>query len=102
MILNKPTSLPASDVSDWAKAKTKPSYTAAEVGAVATSSYTANDVLNKLKTVDGSGSGLDADTVRGFTISKSVPSDAKFTDTTYVFANGTDGSFTVTPSGGSA
>lgn len=102
MILNKPTSLPASDVSDWAKAKTKPSYTAAEVGAVATSSYTANDVLNKLKTVDGSGSGLDADTVRGFTISKSVPSDAKFTDTTYIFANGTDGSFTVTPSGGSA
>lgn len=102
MILNKPTSLPASDVSDWAKAKTKPSYTAAEVGAVATSSYTANDVLNKLKTVDGSGSGLDADTVRGFTISKSVPSDAKFTDTTYTFANGTDGSFTVTPSGGSA
>lgn len=102
MILNKPTSLPASDVSDWAKAKTKPSYTAAEVGAVATSSYTANDVLNKLKTVDGSGSGLDADTVRGFTISKSVPSDAKFTDTTYTFANGTDGSFTVTPNGGSA
>lgn len=102
MILNKPTSLPASDVSDWAKAKTKPSYTAAEVGAVATSSYTANDVLNKLKTVDGSGSGLDADTVRGFTISKSVPSDAKFTDTTYTFANGTDGSFTVTLNGGSA
>lgn len=102
MILNKPTSLPASDVSDWAKAKTKPSYTAAEVGAVATSSYTANDVLNKLKTVDGSGSGLDADTVRGFTISKSVPSDAKFTDTTYTFANGTDGSFTVTTNGGSA
>ena len=102
MILNKPTSLPASDVSEWAKAKTKPSYTAAEVGAVATSSYTANDVLNKLKTVDGSGSGLDADTVRGFTIAKSVPSDAKFTDTTYTFANGADGSFTVTPSGGGA
>ena len=29
------------------------------------SSYTANDVLSKLKTVDGSGSGLDADTVDG-------------------------------------
>ena len=29
---NKPSSLPASDVSDWAKAKTKPSYTAGEVG----------------------------------------------------------------------
>lgn len=29
---NKPSSLPASDVSDWAKAKTKPSYSADEVG----------------------------------------------------------------------
>lgn len=29
-----PTSLPASDVSDWAKAETKPSYTASEVGAL--------------------------------------------------------------------
>lgn len=30
---NKPTSLPASDVYDWAKASTKPTYTASEVGA---------------------------------------------------------------------
>lgn len=30
-----PTTLPASDVSDWAKAATKPTYTASEVGAVA-------------------------------------------------------------------
>ena len=37
----------------------------------------------------------------GYTIGKSVPSDAKFTDTTYTFANGTN-QFTVTPSGGSA
>jgi hypothetical protein len=29
------------------------------------SSYTASDILTKLKTVDGSGSGLDADTLRG-------------------------------------
>ena len=29
---NKPSSLPASDVSDWAQAKTKPSYSAGEVG----------------------------------------------------------------------
>ncbi len=33
-ITNFPSSLPASDVSDWAKASTKPSYTAAEVGAI--------------------------------------------------------------------
>lgn len=31
-----PTSLPASDVSSWAKASSKPSYTASEVGAVPT------------------------------------------------------------------
>lgn len=30
------------------------------------SQYTAADILNKLKTVDGAGSGLDADTVRGY------------------------------------
>ena len=32
-INNKPTSLPASDVSSWAKAANKPAYTASEVGA---------------------------------------------------------------------
>ena len=31
-IKNKPTSMPASDVYDWAKAKTKPQYTKSEVG----------------------------------------------------------------------
>lgn len=36
-----------------------------------------------------------------YEINKSVPSDAKFTDTTYTFANGTNG-FTVTPLGGTA
>lgn len=30
-----------------------------------TTSYTANDVLTKVKTVDGAGSGLDADTIDG-------------------------------------
>lgn len=33
VILNKPTSLPASDVQQWAKQPNKPSYTAGEVGA---------------------------------------------------------------------
>lgn len=36
-IENKPTSMPASDVSAWAKAATKPTYTASEVGASASS-----------------------------------------------------------------
>ena len=34
-------------------------------GKLASSSYTASDVLTKIKTVDGSGSGLDADTLDG-------------------------------------
>ena len=37
----------------------------------------------------------------GFTIGTSVPGGALFTDTTYTFANGSDGSFTVTPKSGS-
>lgn len=37
-IKNKPTSMPASDVSAWAKAPTKPAYTATEVGADPTGS----------------------------------------------------------------
>ena len=36
-ITDFPTSMPASDVSSWAKAASKPSYTASEVGAVPTS-----------------------------------------------------------------
>lgn len=39
-------------------------YTA-PAGAVATATYTAADVLTKIKTVDGSGSGLDADLLDG-------------------------------------
>lgn len=34
-ITDFPTSMPASDVSSWAKASTKPKYTASEVGAEA-------------------------------------------------------------------
>ena len=77
---------PASDVSAWAKASTKPSYTASEVGL--------GNVTNN-KQIKGLASGTtenhvvtfgtDGYTVKdsGFTIGKSVPSDAKFTDTTY-------------------
>ena len=44
---------------------------------------------------------LDSGSVNGHTVEADVPSDAEFTDTTYTFANGTNG-FTVTPSGGTA
>lgn len=43
----------------------------------------------------------DAVTVNGHNIAADVPSDAKFTDTTYIFTGGTN-KITVTPSGGSA
>lgn len=41
-----PTSLPASDVYSWAKASTKPTYTASEVGAAPSSLSTTVDSLN--------------------------------------------------------
>lgn len=47
-----PTTLPASDVYSWAKASTKPSYTASEVGAIATTSKGAN---NGVASLDSSG-----------------------------------------------
>lgn len=47
-----PTTLPASDVESWAKAATKPSYTASEVGAVAS---TDKGVANGVATLDSSG-----------------------------------------------
>lgn len=46
-ITDFPTSLPASDVSEWAKASTKPTYTASEVGADASGS--ANTALTAAK-----------------------------------------------------
>ena len=46
-IKNKPTKMPASDVPDWAKAETKPTYTATEVGADAAGS--ANSALSSAK-----------------------------------------------------
>ncbi len=41
------------------------------IAALPSSSYTAADVLAKIKTVDGSGSGLDADVVRGLVVGSS-------------------------------
>ena len=41
------------------------------------SAYTASDVLNKIKTVDGSGSGLDADTLDGMHLKSIIGFDTK-------------------------
>ena len=53
-IKNKPTAMPASDVSAWAKAATKPTYTAAETGAAASShTHTIANVTNLQSALDG-------------------------------------------------
>ena len=62
--------------------------------------FTTNPTSGQVVVTDGTSGGIKSS---GYTIAKSVPSDAVFTDnnTTYTFASGTNG-FTVTPSGGSA
>ena len=52
-ITDFPASMPASDVPAWAKAATKPSYTAKEVGAATTATYTATVSTTWTKTSDG-------------------------------------------------
>lgn len=84
-----PTTLPASDVSAWAKASTKPSYTKSEVGL---GNLTNDRQVKGLSSGTTSGHvvtwGSDGYTVTdsGFTIKTSVPANAKFTDTTYGIA----------------
>ena len=51
-ITDFPTSMPASDVPAWAKASTKPTYTASEVGAIATS---AKGAANGVASLDSAG-----------------------------------------------
>ena len=51
-ITDFPTSMPASDVSAWAKASTKPTYTASEVGAIAT---TAKGAASGVAELDANG-----------------------------------------------
>lgn len=70
-----PTALPASDVHDWAKKEGKPTYNPIEVG-----------VIDNLPS-DGQVAVFDGNTGKikstGYSIDKSVPADAVFTDTTY-------------------
>ena len=70
-----PASLPASDVHDWAKEEQKPTYTPVEVGVI--------DNLpshGQVAVFDGNTGKIKS---TGYTIEKSVPADAEFTDTTY-------------------
>ena len=81
-----PTSLPASDVADWAKAATKPEYNKSEVGLGNVTNDKqikglASDTVEEHVVVWGADGYTVKDSV--FTIAANVPVDAKFTDTTY-------------------
>ena len=76
-----PTELPASDVYEWAKQENKPSYTPTEVGVIGTA-----PASGQVAVFDGTTGKIKS---TGFTIEKSVPDDAKFTDTTYETGNAT-------------
>ena len=111
----------AADVYSWAKAASKPSYTASEVGALAdTTKYagastaggaaTSAEKLTNTSKIGDTNKPVyfDANGVPvaiSYTIDKSVPSNAVFTDnnTTYTVATGdANGQIKVTPSSGSA
>lgn len=66
---------PASDVSAWAKKPNKPTYTPTEVGVIGTA-----PTSGQVAVFDGTTGKIKS---TGFTIASSVPSGAKFTDTTY-------------------
>lgn len=81
---DKPTSLPASDVSAWAKESTKPTYTKAEVGL-----GNVDNTADSEKSVKYATSAGNATKVNNHTVNADVPSGAKFTDTTYEIATTT-------------
>lgn len=106
-ITDFPTSLPASDVYSWAKASSKPSYTKSEIGLgnvdntadanksvkYATSAGSASSATTATKLSTSAGSSTQpiyfsngTPTACSYTLGKSVPSNAVFTDTTYTVA----------------
>lgn len=80
-ITDFPASMPASDVYAWAKEKNKPSYSLEELG-LENVENTA-DADKNVKYATSAGSANNAAKVNGHTVESNVPSDAKFTDTTY-------------------
>lgn len=80
---------PASDVSAWAKASSKPSYTKSEVG-LGNVDNTA-DANKSVKYATSAGSANNAAKVNNHTVKSDVPSNAKFTDTTYTNKSPVDG-----------
>ena len=80
-ITDFPESMPASDVSDWAKATTKPDYTKDEIG-LSNVDNTA-DADKSVKHATSADSATNATKVNNHTVETDVPANAVFTDTTY-------------------
>ncbi len=78
-ITDFPESMPASDVSDWAKAATKPDYTKDEVG-LPNVDNTA-DADKSVKHATSADSAANASKVNNHTVESDVPANAVFTDT---------------------
>ena len=72
---NKPTSLPASDVSAWAKANTKPTYTKAEVGL-----GNVDNTADANKSVKYATSAGNATKVNNYTVNANVPSRGHYSN----------------------
>lgn len=94
-ITDFPSSMPASDVSAWAKASTKPSYTKAEIGL-----GNVDNTADATKSVKYATSAGSATKVNNHTVNADVPANAKFTDTVYTHPT-TSGNKHI-PSGGSS
>ena len=97
-ITDFPKSMPASDVSEWAKAEEKPEYTKAEVG-LSNVDNTA-DADKDVKHAVSADSAENASKVNNHTVESDVPANAKFTDTVYTHPT-TAGNKHI-PSGGSS
>lgn len=97
-ITDFPTSMPASDVSSWAKAATKPSYSKAEVG-LGNVDNTA-DANKSVKYATSAGSASTATTVvNGGAASDNVARHVWFSDSTTETARVSDDNFKYNPNG---
>ena len=76
---NMPTSLPASDVSAWAKAAVKPTYTAAEVGALPTSGGALTGALTAIRETKVAMAANAIDLTAGNLFTKTISTATTFT-----------------------
>lgn len=86
-ITDFPKSMPASDVSEWAKAETKPEYTKDEIG-LSNVDNTA-DIDKNVNHAINADLAKNATKVNNHTVESDVPANAVFTDTWTAFVGAT-------------